>query len=110
MTPDEKPRSRIGGKRNPEYTRWLRGIHPEWVKNYNHSEKARACRNRYFSKKRASMHNNGEVTPCDECKCVECGITFKRDDALLRGFRHLKYAGNRVVCDECYGSTPETEQ
>jgi hypothetical protein len=97
-----RPLSRLpSGKVNPEYTRWYRRMKPESVTNYNHSEKAKACRARHYSKAQAAMHDNGKVTPRNECKCVECGMTYKRDDAILRGFRFLKTAGNKVVCDEC---------
>ena len=96
-----RPPALIGGKRNPEYTRWYRRMKPESVTNYNRSEKAKACRKRYYPKAQAAMHDSGKITPRNECKCVECGMTYKRDDAILRGFRFLKYARNRVVCDEC---------
>jgi len=85
------------GKTNPEYVRWYRRLHPESVKNYNASEKRKACLKRFYE----AEHDQNKVARKDECRCVECGMIFKRDDAILRGFRFLKYAGNRVVCDEC---------
>lgn len=82
---------------NPEYTRWYRKLKPELVTNYNASEKRKACLKRFDE----AEHDRNNVARRDECRCVECGMIFKRDDAILRGFRFLKYAGNRVVCDEC---------
>ena len=82
---------------NPEYTRWYRKLKPESVRNYNASEKHKACVKRFGN----AEHERNNVARRDECRCVECGMIFKRDDAILRGFRFLKNAGNRVVCDEC---------
>ena len=87
-----RPPSTINGKRNPEYLKWYRRTKPE---------KYRQQHNRDVELKKQADHNANKRAFRDECKCIECGMIFKRDDAILRGFRFLKNAGNRVVCDEC---------
>lgn len=73
-------------------------MHPETVKKYNDSEKHKACIKRFSE----AEHDRNKVARRDECRCVECGMIFRRDDAIIRGFRFLKYGGNRVVCNECH--------
>lgn len=87
-----RPPSKINGKTPAEYRRWYRRAYPEKYRKQHLKDEAVKADRYHESNKRAHR---------DECKCVECGIIYKRDDAILRGFRFLKYAGNRVICDEC---------
>jgi hypothetical protein len=97
-TKESRPRSLLqNGKINPEYRKWYRRNKPEVVQRYNASKKHKECVRRMFAKKR----ENNEVTLQTECMCVKCGIIFKREDALLRGYRFIKSGPNRVICDEC---------
>ena len=77
---------------NAEYLRKWRRENPD---------KYRAQHDRNEAIKAERYHEQNKRTHRDECKCVECGIIYKRDDAILRGFRFLKNAGNKVICDEC---------
>jgi len=82
-----------------------RAKHPERLKARNaryralYPERIKAKDARYFEGK----HEQNEICWRDECKCVGCGMIFKREDAILRGFQFMKYAGNKVICDECGG-------
>lgn len=87
-----RPPARLNGKANPEYSRWYRRANPEKYRKQHDRDEA--------IKKHRDHEANKRVFR-DECLCAECGMIFKRDDAILRGFRFLKYAGNRVLCDEC---------
>jgi hypothetical protein len=89
------------GKRNKDYTRWYRQMNPDSVKDYNCSDKGKACAKRHYAKHKTAMHEQNKVTYCDECKCVVCEMVFKKVDAILRGFRFQRYAGNLGVCEEC---------
>jgi hypothetical protein len=91
----------IGGKRNPEYTRWYRRMKPESVTNYNNSEKGKACRKRHAPKVKAAKHEAGQPAE-NQTKCVDCGSVYDRIEAHIRGFRILKgNRGYRCICDEC---------
>ena len=96
-----RPPAKINGKRNPEYTRWYRHTNPEKVTRYNCSEKAKACRKRYYPKLKKLRHPEGQCTE-SQTKCIECQTIFDREEAKMRGVRFLKgNRGYRCVCNVC---------
>ncbi len=97
-----RPPSRIGGKVNPEYARWYRMMNPDSVTKYNHSEKAKTCRKRHYSKAQSWLHEQMGKRYENQTKCVECGQVFDRNEAHIRGYKMLPgNRGYRCICDEC---------
>lgn len=103
---EERPPARIDGKRNPEYSQWYRQRNAAALATYNRSEKARACKDRYYRKVKESKHAAGQCTET-QTKCIECGMVIERAEAYLRGFRvfagPVKGGGRgyRCICNEC---------
>ena len=81
---------RIGGLTSAEY-------HREYRKK--NAEKYRQQHNKDVSKRKHKKHKYLGTAYPEECKCLECKIVFKRDDAHARGFRF--FGRYNCVCDSC---------
>jgi hypothetical protein len=89
-----KPPAKIAGKSNPAYSRWWRKANPAAY---------RAAHNRAVTKFRQKLHNAGIHCAMDECKCIECGQTYKKSDPKLVTAKVLhRTAGHRILCPECF--------
>lgn len=101
----ERPKSRINGKTNPAYTEWWyakRGTTAAEARKKWRQENPDKYRSQHIkdeSVKAERYHEANKRVHTDECKCVECGMIFKRDDAHIKGFRFIgRY---NCICDEC---------
>ena len=93
------PPSRINGKPNPEYQKWYRA-NPQGkqaMKNWRKSERGIVAETKIVEKKL----DDGKLMRSGQCKCVECGITYDRTEAMLNGFRHLRRNRYMGICNSC---------
>jgi hypothetical protein len=93
------------GKRNPDYQRWYKSQNPEKQKEYskkwNNSERGKAYKLLHDEVKKSQnlTARQGETI------CLECNMSFSREDARLRGFKFFRgYGGARCICDVCRNS------
>ena len=73
----------------------------EYLRKYRikNPDKYRAQHNRDVAIKAKRDYESGKRVHRDECKCVECKMSFRRDDAHMLGFRFL--GQYNCICNEC---------
>ena len=81
-----------GARNRKNALKWKRANPERWAVLHRRAQ-------RKYEK--TTLHERNIIVNKDECKCISCGMVFKKDDALLRGYKTLKGNNYRIICDEC---------